>query len=85
MPRPRLLADLTPLRASRDFRLLFAGNSVSYLGRQLTVVAIPYQVFTITDSSLAVGMIGLVTLLPLVTFSLAGGPSPTQSTAASCS
>jgi MFS family permease len=71
--RPRLLVDLTPLRASRDFRLLFAGNSVSYLGRQLTVVAIPYQVFTITDSSLAVGMIGLVTLLPLVTFSLAGG------------
>ena len=72
-PRPRLLADLTPLRASHDFRLLFAGNSVSYLGRQLTVVAIPYQVFTITDSSLAVGMIGLVTLLPLVIFSLAGG------------
>jgi len=72
-PRPRLLADLTPLRASRDFRLLFAGNSVSYLGRQLTVVAIPFQVFTITGSSLAVGMIGLVTLLPLVTLSLAGG------------
>ena len=72
-PRPRLLADLTPLRASRDFRLLFAGNGVSYLGRQLTVVAIPIQVFTITDSSLAVGMIGLVTLLPLVTLSLAGG------------
>ncbi|HJV08629.1 MAG TPA: MFS transporter [Acidimicrobiales bacterium] len=71
--RPRLLADLTPLRASRDFRLLFAGNSVSYLGRQLTVVAIPFQVFTITDSSLAVGMIGLATIVPLVTFSLAGG------------
>ncbi len=73
MPRRRLLADLTPLRASRDFRLLFAGNSVSYLGRQLTVVAIPYQVFTITDSSLAVGMIGLVTVVPLVALSLAGG------------
>jgi hypothetical protein len=39
-PRPRLLADLTPLRVSRDYRLLFAGNSVSYLGRQLTVVAV---------------------------------------------
>jgi MFS family permease len=73
MPRRRLLADLTPLRVSRDFRLLFAGNSVSYLGRQLTVVAIPYQVFTITDSSLAVGMIGLVTVVPLVALSLAGG------------
>jgi MFS family permease len=72
-PRPRLLADLTPLKASRDFRLLFAGNSVSYLGRQLTVVAIPYQVFTITGSSLAVGLIGLATVVPLVVLSLAGG------------
>lgn len=72
-PRPRLLADLTPLRVSRDFRLLFAGNSVSYLGRQLTVVAIPFQVFTMTGSSLAVGMIGLATVVPLVTLSLAGG------------
>ncbi len=72
-PRPRLLADLTPLRVSRDFRLLFAGSGVSYLGRQLTVVAIPFQVFTITRSSLAVGMVGLVTVVPLVTLSLAGG------------
>ncbi len=72
-PRPRLLADLTPLRVSRDFRLLFTGNAVSYLGRQLTVVAIPFQVFTITGSSLAVGMIGLATIVPLVTLSLAGG------------
>src|SRR3954469_15362844 len=71
--RTRLLADLTPLRASRDFRLLFAGNGISYLGRQLTVVAIPFQVFTLTHSSLAVGMVGLVTVAPLVTLSLAGG------------
>jgi len=72
-PRPRLLVDLTPLRVSRDYRLLFIGSGVSYLGRQLTVVAIPFQIFTITGSSLAVGMVGLVTLLPLVTLSLAGG------------
>ena len=67
------MADLTPLRVSRDYRLLFTGNAVSYLGRQLTVVAIPFQVFTITGSSLAVGMIGLATVVPLVTLSLAGG------------
>ena len=71
--RPRLLADLTPLRVSRDFRFLFAGSGVSYLGRQLTVVAIPFQVFTMTRSSLAVGMVGLATVVPLVTLSLAGG------------
>ena len=72
-PRPRLLADLTPLRVSRDFRFLFAGSGVSYLGRQLTVVAVPFQVFTMTRSSLAVGMVGLATVVPLVTLSLAGG------------
>ena len=69
----RLLADLSPLRESRDFRLLFLGGGVSHLGRQLTVVAIPYQVFLITKSSLAVGMVGLVTVVPLVTLSLTGG------------
>jgi MFS family permease len=53
--------------------VLFAGAGVSYLGRQLTVVAIPYQVFLLTHSSLAVGMVGLVAVVPLVTLSLAGG------------
>ena len=72
-PRPRLFADLTPLRASRDFRLLFAGAGVSQLGRQLTVVAVPYQVYLLTRSSLAVGMVGLATVVPLVSLSLAGG------------
>ena len=71
--RPRLLVDLTPLRTSRDFRLLFVGNGVSQLGRHLTMVAVPYQVFLITGSSLAVGMVGLVTVVPLVTLTLAGG------------
>jgi len=71
--RQRLLADVTPLRASRDFRLLFLGAGVSQVGRQLTVVAIPYQVYLLTRSSLAVGLIGLATVGPLVTLSLAGG------------
>ena len=71
--RRRLLVDLTPLRVSRDYRLLFVGSGISYLGRQLTVVAIPFQIFTMTRSSLAVGMVGLVTVVPLVTLSLAGG------------
>jgi MFS family permease len=53
--------------------VLFAGAGVSYLGRQLTVVAIPFQVFLITRSSLAVGMVGLAAVVPLVTLSLAGG------------
>jgi len=72
-PPRRLLADLSPLRESRDYRLLFAGGAVAFLGRQLTVVAVPYQVYMMTGSSLAVGLTGLVALVPLVVLSLVGG------------
>jgi len=65
--------DLTPLRISRDYRLLWSGNLVSVVGRQITIVALPYQVFLLTRSSLAVGAIGLVQLVPLVALSLMGG------------
>ena len=68
-----MLADLSPLRESREFRLMFSGQVASYLGRQFTVVAIPIQVFSITHSSLAVGLVGLASLPPLIGFSLAGG------------
>ena len=37
----KILVDVTPLRESRDFRLMFIGQLVSTLGTQLTVVAIP--------------------------------------------
>src|SRR5436309_12697033 len=69
----RVLADLTPLRESRDYRFLFSGQVASYIGRQFTVVAVPIQVYGITHSSLAVGLVGLASLGPLITFSLAGG------------
>jgi MFS family permease len=69
----RLLVDLGPLRHSRDFRLLFSGQLVSTLGSQLTAVAVPYQVFRITHSSLDVGLASLAQLVPLVAFSLIGG------------
>src|SRR3954466_12783301 len=73
MPRGRLLADLTPLRESRDYRLMFSGQVASYIGRQFTVVAIPIQVYDITHSSLAVGLVGLGSLPLLIGFSLMGG------------
>jgi MFS family permease len=65
--------DVTPLRIARDYRLLWGGNLVSTAGRQVTVVALPYQVFLLTHSSLAVGAVGLVQLVPLVALSLMGG------------
>lgn len=69
----RLLVDVAPLRESRDFRLLFAGQLVSFMGRQVTVVAVPVQVYALTRSSFAVGMTGLAALGPLLVFSLVGG------------
>jgi MFS family permease len=68
-----LAVDLTPLRVSRDFRLLWSGQLVSTMGRQITAVAVPYQVYQLTGSTLAVGLLGLVQVVPLILFSLIGG------------
>ncbi|MEI8127489.1 MAG: MFS transporter, partial [Actinomycetota bacterium] len=69
----RLFVDLSPLRESRDFRFLFGGQLVSMMGNQLTVVAIPYQVYTQTHSSLTVGLVSLIQLPLLISGSLWGG------------
>ena len=65
--------DLTPLRQSRDYRLLFFSGVITYLGSMITYVALPFQVATLTDSYLAVGLIGLVEIAPLIIFGLYGG------------
>src|SRR5271168_4801889 len=70
----KILVDITPLRASRDFRLLFTGQLISMLGTQLTVVAIPYQVYGLTHSSLQVGAISLAQLFPFIAGALVAGP-----------
>lgn len=67
------LVDITPLRESRDFRFLFLGQSISRLGRQLTIVAAPVQVFNLTGSTLAVGMLGLAQFPALFFGSIVGG------------
>jgi MFS family permease len=68
-----MLLDLAPLRRHRDFRLLFAGQFVSFFGSMITYVAVPYQVYQLTSSSLVVGLLGVVQLVPLVLFGLWGG------------
>jgi MFS family permease len=70
----RLAIDVSPLRSSRDFRLIWFGQLISLTGRQVTAVALPVQVFLLTRSSLDVGLIGLVQVVPLVVTSIAGGP-----------
>ena len=71
--RRRLLIDLSPLRRSRDFRLLVGGELVSVLGNQLTTVAVPYQVYQLTHSSLDVGLVSVTQLFPLIAGSLLAG------------
>lgn len=68
-----LRMDTTPLRASRDFRLLFLAGTVFYFGAMVSYVAIPFQVYTLTGSNFAVGAIGLVELAPILVFGLYGG------------
>ena len=70
----RLAIDLAPLRRSRDFRYLWLGELVSETGSQVTLVAVFVQVYALTHSSAAVGVVGLVQLVPLALAALLGGP-----------
>ena len=67
------LVDLTPLRESRDFRLLFLGKSISDFGDEIVAVAVPFQVYDLTHSTLAVGLLGLCELLPVLILPVIGG------------
>lgn len=69
----RFVVDVTPLRESPRFRRLYLGHLLAFVGRQVTVVAVPYQVFLLTDSTLAVGALGLAQFVPLMAVSLVGG------------
>jgi MFS family permease len=69
----RVLADLTPLRTSLDYRRLWFGNTLSWMGSQMTALAVSLQVYAITHSSFSVGLVGLFSLVPLVSFGLYGG------------
>jgi MFS family permease len=67
-----LFADTAPLR-NPHFRRLWQANIVTVIGAQLTVVAVPAQIYAITGSSAYVGLTGLFGLVPLVVFGLWGG------------
>ena len=67
------VVDVTPLRVVSGYRWLFGGMFAMQVGRQLTVVAVPIQIYEITGSTLAVGLLGLAQLVPLLLVSLVGG------------
>jgi MFS family permease len=68
-----LLVDVTPLRLDRDFRWLWAGQALSGIGTQVTRIALPYQVYVLTGSTLAVAVLTAVQLVPILAFVLGAG------------
>jgi MFS family permease len=68
----RLFADLTPLR-TRDFRRLWLAGIVTVIGGNLTIFAVPVQLYALTENSAYVGLSGIFALVPLIVFGLWGG------------
>ncbi|HYA09039.1 MAG TPA: MFS transporter [Gaiellaceae bacterium] len=69
----RVAVDVTPLRESRGFRRLWCGQATAYVAWRMMLVLVPVQVYRITGSSLAVGLLALVQFIPLVTLTIVGG------------
>jgi MFS family permease len=69
----RIAVDITPLRGSKAFRRLWLGTGISAIGSQITTVAIPFQVYQLTGSTLVVGLLAGAALVPLLTVPLYAG------------
>ncbi|MCW2881056.1 MAG: transporter [Sphaerisporangium sp.] len=69
----RLRMDVSPLRESRDFRLLLGSSLITMFGSVLTMVAVPYQMKQLTGSYVAVGLVSLAEFVPMVVCGLWGG------------
>ena len=69
----RIALDFSPLRDSRDFRLLMGGEAVSNLGGQIALVALPIQIYLTTHSAALVGLLGAFELGPMIFAGLVGG------------
>jgi MFS family permease len=65
--------DVSPVRESRDYRLLFTGQVISNLGTQAALVALPFQIFVLSHSATLVGLLGAFELGPMIVVSLVGG------------
>src|SRR5687767_12115270 len=68
-----MLLDISPLRVSRDYRLLFFGQLISFFGSMMTFIVVPWQMYELTRSSAMVGYIYLVEFFPMVILAFVGG------------
>jgi MFS family permease len=69
----KLALDWSPLRTSPSFRRLWLAQTVSFIGSEIGYVALTYQVYQLTGSTLAVGLLSLAQLVPLLTLTIVGG------------
>ncbi len=69
----RIAVDVTPLRDYPDYRRLWIGQAVTFIGSEMAMVALPFQLYKLTNSTLALGLFSLTSLVPLLTLTLAGG------------
>jgi MFS family permease len=69
----RALVDTAPLRLDRDYRWLWTGQAINGIGTQITRIALPYQVYVLTGSTLAVAALAATQLIPILIFSLGAG------------
>lgn len=68
-----MLIDITPLKISRDYRLLFFGQLVSYFGSMMTFIVVPWQMYQLTQSSEMVGYLYLAEFVPMFCLAFIGG------------
>ena len=69
----RFAIDLSPIRDYPHFRRLWIGQSISFIGGEITIVAMPFQVYELTHSTLVLGLFSLTQLVPLLTLTAIGG------------
>lgn len=68
-----MFLDLSPLRVSRDYRLLFFGQLISFFGSMMTFIVVPWQMYQLTQSSAMVGYIYLAEFIPMLVLAFVGG------------
>ena len=68
-----MLLDITPLKISRDYRILFFGQLVSFFGSMMTFIVVPWQMYELTKSNEMVGYLFLAEFVPMFFLALVGG------------
>jgi MFS family permease len=68
-----MFLDISPLRISRDYRLLFFGQLISAFGTAMSFVVVPVQVYQLTGSTLLVGMLSVAEFALILLMAFVGG------------